>query len=209
MNIGIVGYQGDVSEHVEILYKLSKQYKRDIDPVLVRDKKALTYISGLIIPGGESTTIFQLLKEFDLFNAIKVLAQHRLYVMGTCAGLILISKDDPLSRVRGMGLLDVKIKRNAYGRQINSFSETIDIDGIGKFKAVFIRAPIIEEVGDVITMGKYKDVPVIVRSERFLGLTFHPELTGDTRIHEYFIEMIGRGGYISTPRRVWNVEEFV
>lgn len=209
MNIGIVGYQGDVAEHVEVLYKLSKQYKRDIDPVLVREKKTLSYISGLIIPGGESTTIYHLLKEFDLFDTIKTLAHRGLYVMGTCAGLILISKDDPISRVRGMGLLDVKIRRNAYGRQVNSFSEIIDIDGIGKFNAVFIRAPVIEEVGDVIVMGKYKDTPVIVRSERFLGLTFHPELTGDTRIHEYFIEMIGRGGYISTPKRVWNVEEFV
>ncbi|MCL4342364.1 MAG: pyridoxal 5'-phosphate synthase glutaminase subunit PdxT [Candidatus Thermoplasmatota archaeon] len=209
VNIGIIGYQGDVSEHVEILHKLSGESRRDIDPVLIREKKSLKSIAGLIIPGGESTTIYKLLKDFDLFDSIKLMVSRGLHVMGTCAGLILISKDDPASRVRGMGILDVSIKRNAYGRQIDSFTDYIDIEGIGKFNAVFIRAPVIERVGNVLVLAKHRGLPVMVRSEKVIGLTFHPELTGDTRVHEYFIETIGREGYASTPKRKWVMEEFI
>ncbi len=210
VNIGIIGYQGDVSEHVEILHKLSRESRRDIDPVLIRDKKALRSVSGLIIPGGESTTIYKLLKDFDLFDSIKLMVSRGLHVMGTCAGLILISKDDPTSRVRGMGILNASIKRNAYGRQIDSFTDYIDIEGIGRYNAVFIRAPIIESVGNsVLVLAKHRGLPVMVRSEKVIGLTFHPELTGDTRVHEYFIETIGREGYASTPKRKWVMEEFI
>ncbi len=209
MNIGIIGYQGDVSEHVEIFHKLSREYKRDIDPIIIKDKRYLKSISGLIIPGGESTTIYKFLKEYDLFEPIRTMVSWGLHVMGTCAGLVLISKDDPGSRVRGMNLLDVKIRRNAYGRQMDSFSEFIDLEGIGRFNAVFIRAPVIEEVGDVVVLAKHKGIPVMVRSERVLGLSFHPELTGDTRVHEYFVEMIGGEGYTSIPERKYTIEEFI
>ncbi len=210
MRIGIVGYQGDVSEHADILASMKKQYKRDVEVVLIRSREALMSVAGLIIPGGESTTIFRLLKEYNLFDAVAERVKAGMPIMGTCAGLILISRDNPAERVRSLNLIDARIRRNAYGRQGESFIENIEIDGIGRFSAVFIRAPVIESVGKSVTvMAKHNGLPVMIRDNNVLGLTFHPELTGDARIHDYFIDMIGRRGYISTPEREWYVADLL
>lgn len=208
MKVGVVGYQGDVAEHLESLYKLRTEYKRDVDPVTVRDKKTLQEVAALIIPGGESTTIYKLIKEFDLFNHIIRRVRMGMPLMGTCAGLILISREPNDERVRGMGLLNVSIRRNAYGRQINSFQEMIRIKGLGLYNAIFIRAPMIESVGpDVEVLAEHNGFPVMVRSGYVLGLTFHPELTGNTIIHNYFLGFVGRGGSGSSGTREWYVED--
>ncbi|MCL4330454.1 MAG: pyridoxal 5'-phosphate synthase glutaminase subunit PdxT [Candidatus Thermoplasmatota archaeon] len=210
MRIGIIGYQGDVSEHAEILASMKRQYKRDIEVVLVKSRESLMSVAGLIIPGGESTTIFRLLKEYSLFDAVAERVRSGMPVMGTCAGLILISRDNPSDRVRSLNLIDAKIRRNAYGRQGESFIESLDIDGIGRFDAVFIRAPIIESVGSNVTvMAKYNGLPVMIRDNNVLGLTFHPELTKDARIHDYFMDMIGRRGYVSIAKREWYVADLI
>ena len=209
MNIGIVGYQGDVAEHVELIERMNDEYKREVSVLLVRSVKALSLVSGLIIPGGESTTIYRLIKEFGLFDAMKTRISEGLPVMGTCAGLILISREIPGERVRTLNVLDVNVKRNAYGRQGDSFVDEIDIEGIGSFNAVFIRAPIIERWGNVSVLAKHGGSPVMVRDGNILGLTFHPELTEDSRVHELFMDMIGSGGYPSTATRDMPMIEYV
>lgn len=210
MKVGVIGYQGDVSEHIETLHKLKEEYKRDIDPVTVRDQKSLNDVSALIIPGGESTTIYKLIREYNLFNLIIRRVRLGMPLMGTCAGLILISKSPSDESVKGMGLLDVTIRRNAYGRQINSFQDQLKIKGIGNYNAIFIRAPIIESTGpEVEVLASYDGQPVMVRSGYVLGLTFHPELTGNTVIHNYFVSFVGRGGSSSSGTREWYVEDAV
>jgi 5'-phosphate synthase pdxT subunit len=204
VRIGIVGYQGDVAEHSAILERMAREYKRDIDIVQLRSRKNLQNISGLIIPGGESTTIYRLLKEADLFDPIITRVKNGMPVMGTCAGLIIIARDNPAERLKSMNLIDARIRRNGYGRQGDSFVETVEIAGIGDFEAVFIRAPVIESVGPTVdVLAKHNGQPIMIRDNNVLGLTFHPELTGDSRIHDYFLDMIGRRGYISTPKREW------
>ncbi len=198
MIIGIVGFQGDVSEHADILRKISKKRNLDLKIIDVRKKDQLKDLDGIIIPGGESTTIYKLLKMYDLYDEIQNRGRKGMPVMGTCAGLILISSVTNDPRVQGLGLLDAVIERNAYGRQINSFMEEISIKDIGKYMAVFIRAPVISDPGTSEILASQGGKAVMVRKGNVLGLTFHPELTKDTRVHEYFIDLIGRGGYASS-----------
>ncbi|MEM0155809.1 MAG: pyridoxal 5'-phosphate synthase glutaminase subunit PdxT [Thermoplasmataceae archaeon] len=192
MKIGVLGFQGDVQEHVNALERVFSSREGSI--VQIRKSGDLDGLSGLIIPGGESTTIFKLIKMYDIYDKIVRLAKKGMAVMGTCAGLIIISRETNDDRVKGMGIIDVEIMRNAYGRQIDSFIEVVDIKGIGKFPAVFIRAPIIERAGNSDIMAVYGGRPIMVRGENILGLTFHPELTEDLRIHDYFVSMAERGG---------------
>lgn len=210
MKVGVIGYQGDVSEHIEILYKLTEEYKREVEPVTVKSKKSLYEVSALIIPGGESTTMYKLVKQYELYNHIIRRARLGMPIMGTCAGLILISKNPDDETVKGMGLIDASIKRNGYGRQINSFQEIVSIKGIGRSNAIFIRAPVIESVGsDVEVLAVHHTEPIMIRSGLILGMTFHPELTGSTSIHNYFLGMVGREGYSSTGSRDWYVQDVV
>lgn len=210
MKVGVIGYQGDVAEHLETLHKLKDEYKREIEPVSVRSRKDLYDVSALIIPGGESTTIYKLIREYDLFNHIIKRVKLGMPLMGTCAGLILISREPNDERVRGMDLLNVSIRRNAYGRQINSFQDVINIKGIGPYNAIFIRAPVIQYAGPgVEVLAEHNGLPVMVRTGYVLGLTFHPELTGNTLVHNYFLSLVGRGGSGSTGNREWYVEDVV
>lgn len=190
MKIGIVGFQGDVSEHADILRSISKKTNQEIEVVNVRKKEQLKGLDGLIIPGGESTTIYKLLKTYSLFDEIREMGKNGFPVMGTCAGLILISSVTNDPRVEGLGLIDAEVERNAYGRQINSFMEEISIKGIGKYMAVFIRAPAISDPGTAEVLAEHEGKIVMVRKGNVLGLAFHPELTKDTRVHEYFLMMI-------------------
>ena len=198
MIIGVIGFQGDVSEHIDILRKINRSGKFDVEVREIRRKEDLEGISGLIIPGGESTTIYKLIRQYGIYEEIMQKVREGMPVMGTCAGIILLSSETGDERVKGMGLLYIVIERNAYGRQVNSFIDDVEIKGVGKYKAVFIRAPVIEKCGKVDIISSYRDDPVMVRNNNVLGLTFHPELTGDTRVHEYFLRMIGGEGSVST-----------
>jgi 5'-phosphate synthase pdxT subunit len=194
LNIGVLNIQGDVSEHGEMLKKAFVASGISGNVIYVKDRKDLEDVVGIIIPGGESTTISRLLKSTGLFEEIRRRAlDGSLGVMGTCAGTIIISKNTGDPRVTPMGIIDIDIKRNAYGRQYSSFQVMLDIKGLDSpFPAVFIRAPVIERVySDVEIMAKYNDDIVFARKGNIFALTFHPELTDDYRIHKMFIEGVG------------------
>lgn len=201
MIVGIVGFQGDVSEHRDMLLRLAREKKADIRPLMVKSRKDLDEVDALIIPGGESTTIYKLLRQYSIYEEIGRRISEGMPVMGTCAGIILLSSRTNDDRVEGLGALDVEINRNAYGRQIDSFMDDVDVEGIGKFRAVFIRAPVIEVYGKVEVLSEYRGKAIMVRQGNILGMTFHPELTSDFRIHSLFIDMIGGGGSSSSGTR--------
>lgn len=194
MRIGILNIQGDVSEHFEMVKDAFKKLNIDGSVLLVKHREDLDNLIGLIIPGGESTTISRFLLKNDLSDKIKnLVANDELGVMGTCAGAIVVSKDSGDSRVNPLSLINIKIKRNAYGRQYSSFQAFLNIKGFDSpFPAVFIRAPVIDQVGDdVDVLSRYNNDVVFVAKGKILALTFHPELTGDARIHKFFIERVG------------------
>ena len=186
MKIGILGIQGDVYEHYASIKSLKAKY--DVDAIIIRSPEEIDVIDGLIIPGGESTTITKFLSRY--INKIEENVKNGMKVMGTCAGAIILSRDTGDSRVNGTGIINIKIQRNAYGRQIDSFIKEIDIKNIGRFNAVFIRAPVIDDPGDSVVLGTYNEKPVIVENENALAMTFHPELTNDKRVHEYFLRKV-------------------
>ncbi|MFP3318600.1 MAG: pyridoxal 5'-phosphate synthase glutaminase subunit PdxT [Thermoplasmata archaeon] len=194
VNIGILNIQGDVSEHAEMARKALEDLGLQGNVIYVKSLFDLEKINGLIIPGGESTTISRLLKTTGLFEKIRERAlKGDLGIMGTCAGTIVISKETGDPRVLPMGIIDIEIKRNAYGRQYSSFQVMLKIKGLDKpFPAVFIRAPIIKNVSnDVEIMATYGDDIVFVKKGKIFAMTFHPELTNDDRIHRMFIERVG------------------
>lgn len=181
--IGVLGIQGSIIEHVTTLKNCG---------VFVREvlrMKDLEGLDGLVIPGGESTTLSKLLKKDGLDMAIRQAAEKGLPIYGTCAGMVLLSKTsdremDPLA------LMDIEIERNAYGRQMDSFQTDVDIFKIANFPAVFIRAPKVKSLGEEVkVLAKHGKTPIMCRQENLLVTSFHPELTDDTRVHEYFISM--------------------
>jgi 5'-phosphate synthase pdxT subunit len=185
MKVGVLALQGAFREHEKILAACGAE------PLQVRKPHQLDQISALIIPGGESTTIGKLLKEFKLFEPIVKLGQEGLPVFGTCAGLIMMAREIAGSAQPCMGLMDICVERNAFGRQVDSFEASLDIPAAGRqpFRAVFIRAPYILTAGSgVEVLAKFRGKIVIARQGRFLAAAFHPELTGDMRIHQYFLE---------------------
>jgi len=196
LKVGVIAVQGDVSEHVEILKRAMNHLSMKGEVVYVRTVEDLKNISGLVIPGGESTTINRLMLKTGLHEEIIKLAKKGLPILGTCAGTILLAKEgDELVKQTNtilLGLLDMKVSRNAYGRQVDSFEADVSIPEIGKdFRGVFIRAPVIEKVwNETEVFAKYKDSIVGAKKGNILALTFHPELTDDLRIHEYFLRMI-------------------
>lgn len=181
MKIGILALQGSFNEHIAMLKKLEKQGKQEIEAIEIRLPEQLNYADGLIIPGGESTTLTQLLDKYN-FD----LKRFNKPIFGTCAGCIVLAK---------LGLLNIKVERNAYGSQLYSFVDDITFmfvnDKKEKKKGVFIRAPRIISVGEeVIILGKHNNEPVLVRQGNVLGATFHSELTDDTRVHGLFVDII-------------------
>ena len=185
--IGILALQGDFEKHSDMLKWLGQE------TVLVRTDKELDKCAGLIIPGGESSTISRLLKKYHLWEYLLEFAQHR-PIFGTCAGLILLSKEIIKEPVDSLGLIDIVIERNAYGRQIDSFIDDINIKFSGlenKFEGVFIRAPKIVSTGRGVTsLAWHHQNIVMVEQNNILAAAFHPELTTDTRIHEYFLAKV-------------------
>ncbi len=194
MRVAVVGVQGDVEEHVIAAKKALKNLGIDGEVVATRRYGVVSRSDAVILPGGESTTISKLIFSDGIADEILELAGSGKLVMGTCAGLILLSKhgDEQVERTgtKLLGLMDVWVKRNAFGRQRESFQVELDVKHIGKFDAVFIRAPAIEKVGrNVEIMATFQDYIVAARQDNVLGLAFHPELTNDTRVHEYFLRM--------------------
>ncbi len=187
MKIGVLAVQGDVVEHRVILRGLG------VDEVEIRVPDDLTGVDGLIIPGGESTTIGKLMVRYGLDHAIPEQVGRGMAVYGTCAGMILMAR-----RASGGGppllrLMDITVTRNAYGRQVDSFEADLDIQVLGPtpLRAVFIRAPVIDEVGRTVeVLASLDGRPVLAREGRLLVSSFHPELAPDDRVHRYFLDVV-------------------
>lgn len=189
MRVGVLALQGAFIEHEKVLKNLG------CETVQVKKREQLDGIDGLIIPGGESTTIGKLMNEFQLTDRIKEIAESGIPIFGTCAGLILMAKEIVASDQPRLGLMNITAHRNAFGRQVDSFETDLEIEGLDgePFKAVFIRAPYIKEVKNgVEVLSRVGDKIVLVRERNFLAAAFHPELTDDDRIHNLFLEQIKR-----------------
>jgi|SRR3989338_2292393 len=185
--IGVLALQGDFREHIEILKKCNANTSE------IRLQEDLKEIDGLIIPGGESTTIGNLMQRNGMDKEIIRKHENGMAIYGTCAGAILLAKEIIGSKQHRLGLLDISVKRNDYGRQIDSFEAELNIDKIGKFNGIFIRAPVIENISNGIqVLSKFNNNPVLIQNKNILTSTFHPELTNDTRVHEYFIELVNK-----------------
>lgn len=185
--VGVLALQGAFREHRQVLEQLG------CEVVEVRKPDDLKDIQGLIIPGGESTTIGKLMSIDDLGEKIKELGAKDLPIFGTCAGMILLSKTIKNSDQYRLGLMDTVVERNAFGRQVASFETDLRVPAMGHdpFRAVFIRAPYIHEVApNVGILAEYEDKIVFARQGNLLASAFHPELTSDPRVHLYFLKMI-------------------
>jgi len=189
VKVGVLALQGAFREHIYALEAL------DVSAVAVRLPHQLDDLSGLIIPGGESTAISKLMTTYGFYEPIAQQCGAGMAVWGTCAGAILVARDviDGVPGQRALGLMDIEVRRNAYGRQVASFEADLDFDGLegGPFRGVFIRAPWIECVGEgVDVLASHDGHIAAARQGDMLATTFHPELTGDPRIHRFFVEEI-------------------
>jgi 5'-phosphate synthase pdxT subunit len=172
--VGVLAVQGNFREHIAMLRRLG------VEAVEVRKPEQLEGLDGLVVPGGESTTFMRLMRLYGLDDAVRSFARP---VFGTCAGMIVLDRNH-------LGLMDIDVERNAYGRQVASFEADLDLAGDSRpLHGVFIRAPRVRELGpDVEVLAEHEGEAVLVRQGRFLAAAFHPELTEDTRIHERFLE---------------------
>lgn len=187
MKVGVLALQGDFREHIGILKKLG------VEAVEVRLPSELEGLDGLIIPGGESTTISKMMGIYGFPEEIKKFAQKGSPVFGTCAGLIVLAGKVDGRKSGPLNLIDIDVKRNAYGRQVDSreVDLTIDFADSIPYRAIFIRAPQIRKMGaGVKSLARYEGKTVLARQKNILICSFHPELTEDTRIHQYFLDMI-------------------
>jgi len=188
MKIGVLASQGAFAEHIAVLCQLG------VEAVPVRLPKELKRLDGLIIPGGESTSIGRLILDYNLMSGIRDLARDGLPVFGTCAGMILMAKKNSDSYPEPLGVLDMTVRRNAFGRQRESFETELLIPVLGEkpFPGVFIRAPVIEPVnGEVEILARLADgTSVAARQGKLLASAFHPELTDDLRFHQYFLDIV-------------------
>jgi 5'-phosphate synthase pdxT subunit len=195
MKVGVLALQGDVSEHVNALNSAIAHMSIEGSVVQVRRPSELEGLAGLLMPGGESTTIAKQLDRFNLRKPIIDMANSGTPLMGTCAGCILLSSeilDQGKRPVQPLGLMDISVRRNAWGRQAESFEMPLRIAGLdSEFHGVFIRAPRIERIGaGVESLAQVEKEHVMVRQKNIFGLTFHPELAHDSRVHELFLGML-------------------
>ena len=188
VTVGVLALQGDFAEHISVMQQLG------VNTLEVRHAKEFDQIDALIIPGGESTTMARLLDLDEMRESLVRFAKEGMPVWGTCAGMIMLSTWVSDGRPEPLGLMDIKVSRNAFGRQVDSFEAALDIPVIGeeKFHAVFIRAPIVDHVEKAVTvLGRLDDGTIVaVKQNSLLATSFHPELTKDYRLHEYFLEFI-------------------
>lgn len=186
MKIGILALQGAFQEHKNILDSLN------IDNCLVKTKEQLKDIDGIILPGGESTAMGKLLRDFDILEPLKEKIKNGFPVFGTCSGMILLAEKLSNSDVVHLGVMGIEVKRNAYGRQLGSFETLGDFKGIDKkVKMVFIRAPYVENIKEGAEILSIVNGNITaVREKNMLAVSFHPELTADTSVHEYFLDIV-------------------
>ena len=182
MKIGVLAVQGNFREHAEMLRALGAE------PVEIRLPEQLEEVDGLVIPGGESTAFIRLMRLYGLDEAVRCFPGP---VLGTCAGMIVLDRDH-------LGLVDIVVERNAYGRQVASFEADLELDGEEEpLRGVFIRAPRVRETGpEVEVLAEFDGEPVLLRQGRFLVASFHPELTDDTRVHERFLDLVREGAHV-------------
>ena len=190
MKVGVLALQGTFIEHIGSLQQL------DVEAPPIRLPRELDTLDGLIIPGGESTTMVKLMGSFGLIQPIREMARDGLPIWGTCAGMILLAKSVSNYQMETLGLMDVKIRRNAFGSQIDSFEADLDVPLVGEepFHAIFIRAPVIEEAKpSVKILSRLPDSTIVaIRQNRLLACAFHPEFTDDLRFHKYFLNMVSQ-----------------
>jgi pyridoxal 5'-phosphate synthase pdxT subunit len=176
--VGVLALQGDFEAHSKMLHELGAETR------VVRTPKDLEGLDGLVMPGGESTTMTLGIEREGLAEPLKALVRSGTPVLGTCAGMIMLDREH-------LGVLDVRARRNAFGRQVSSFEADVPISGAGAMRAVFIRAPWVDEVGEgVEVLAEVEGHPVAVRQDNVLAVAFHPELTGDGRLHEWLVDRI-------------------
>ena len=196
LRVGVLAVQGAVSEHIEALLEAGRKLGVEVEAVAVRTPEELASVSGIVLPGGESTTISRLLRSGHLQEPLVTRAKHGdLAVFGTCAGLILLAstaKHDVEDRdIQLLGLLDAEVDRNAFGRQAESFEADVEVKGVGTIPAVFIRAPVLTELSEpTVALASSERGTLVAQKGRILGTAFHPELTGDTRMHELFLGLV-------------------
>lgn len=186
MKIGILALQGAFQEHKNILDSLN------VNNSLIKTKEQLEDIDGIILPGGESTAMGKLLRDFDILEPLKEKIKNGFPVFGTCSGMILLAEKLSNSDVVHLGVMGIEVKRNAYGRQLGSFETLGDFKGIDKkVKMVFIRAPYVENIKEgVEVLSVVNENITAVREKNMLAVSFHPELTDDTSVHEYFLDIV-------------------
>ncbi|AMA73140.1 MULTISPECIES: pyridoxal 5'-phosphate synthase glutaminase subunit PdxT [Aneurinibacillus] len=186
MKIGVLALQGAVAEHIRLLEQAGAE------AIAVKRVEQLAELDGLVIPGGESTAIGKLMKKYGFDVALKEFSAQKKPLFGTCAGMIILAGEIEGQDWTHLGLMDIKVARNAFGRQRESFETDLPVAGIAEdFRAVFIRAPLIREVGEEVDiLARYKDEIVAARQGHLLCASFHPELTDDKRMHAYFLEMV-------------------
>jgi 5'-phosphate synthase pdxT subunit len=181
--------QGAFAEHLRALEAAEARTR------LVRTREDLEGLDGIVLPGGESTTMTMLMERVGLLEPLREAIRGGLATLATCAGMIVLAREitDGMSEQKGLGLLDVSVRRNGYGRQAESFEAPLHIEGMnGKdFPGVFIRSPLVERAGDVNVMATYEGHAVAVKHDRILALCFHPELTSDLRLHREFVRLAG------------------
>ena len=189
MKIGVLALQGAFAEHITVLHRL------EVETVPVRLPRQLVGLDGLIIPGGESTTITSLMLSYNLRTEISQLVENGLPVLGTCAGMILLARNVSDDGVDPVAVMGITVRRNAFGRQRESFETELDIPALGEkpFPGVFIRAPLIEQVtGEVEVLSRLDNGTIVAaRQDKLLACAFHPELTDDLRFHQYFLNIVG------------------
>ena len=190
--IGVLAMQGAFAEHLRALEAAGAKTR------LVRTREDIEGLDGIVIPGGESTTMTMLMERVGLLGPLREAIAGGLATLATCAGMIVLAKDiaDGMADQEGLGLLDVRVRRNGYGRQVDSFEVPLRIEGMNghEFPGVFIRSPLVERAGRVDVVATYDGHPVAVRQDRILALCFHPELTDDPRLHREFVRMAASGG---------------
>jgi 5'-phosphate synthase pdxT subunit len=191
LTIGVLALQGAFRAHADALAELG------VASCEVRTPEHLDGVDGLVMPGGESTTMSRLLTSSGLFDQIKARASEGMAVFGTCAGMILLATEilDGRPDQRSFGVIDLTVRRNGYGRQLDSFETDLDIAGLAEpYHGVFIRAPRVDSVGPAVeVLATHDGDPVLVRQGRIMAASFHPELTADTRLHERFVELVSGG----------------
>ena len=187
MRAGVLALQGDFREHADLLKSIG------VEPILVRRAEELAGIEALVIPGGESTTIGKLADRYGLLEPLRQTVRSGIPVLGTCAGLIFLATGTTGPAQVHLGVLDVVVERNAFGRQVDSFESALDVVGMDEpLHAVFIRAPVVDKVGaEVEVLASVDDNPVMVRQGAIVATSFHPELTGETRVHKLMLNQEG------------------